>query len=315
MSDKNFSELKGLKSWRDVIEPHPEVARGRYKQAEFAVDLGQVVRGEGSGEYTEPVEFFRRTYLTSDLKTLLVEMLKRLALGTGEPIVQLKTSFGGCKTHSLLALYHLFGGKIRAEQSSAVREILDASQVEFLPKVHTAVIVGTWENPLKSTLWGEIAAQLSRSTGKPELHELIRENDEKGISPGVELLKKLFDSAGSCLILIDELVAYGRKLRLGEIESGGTFGNLMSFIQELTEVAKASKNSAVVVSIPESDAEITDDLGRQVLLQIEKFFGRVEFVWTPISTVEGYEIVRRRLFKPCRDEQAREQACSEFFSM
>lgn len=306
---------KILKSWREIIEPNSDVAAGRYRQAEFAADLGQVVRGEGSSEYTNPKEFFSRTYLTSGLKTLLVETLKRLTLGDGEPIIQLKTSFGGGKTHSLLALYHLFGGKIRAENSPAVMEILNAAEISSLPKVHTAVIVGTWENPLKSTLWGEIAAQLSKSTGNPELYEMIRENDENKISPGVELLRKIFDAAGSCLILIDELVAYGRKLQLKKVKDGGTFGNLMSFIQELTEAAKASKKSAVVVSIPESDAEIIDNLGRRVLQQTEKFFGRVEFVWSPITNVEGYEIVRRRLFKPCQDEEGRQKVCQAFFDM
>lgn len=303
-----------LKSWRDVIEPHTDVAQGRYKQAEFAADLAQVVRGEGSSEYVNPVEFFSRTYLTSGLKNLLVETLRRLTSGDGEPVIQLKTSFGGGKTHSLLALYHLFGGKIQAVQSSAVREILNAAQVEFLPKVHTAVIVGTWTNPLKSTLWGEIAEQLARSTGKPELYELIRENDEKKTAPGVETLREIFNAASPCLILIDEVVAYGRKLQQGEID-GGTFGNLLSFIQELTEAAKASKNSAVVVSIPESDAEVGDELGRQVLKQVEHYFGRIEFVWESATPVEGYEIVRRRLFKTCNDNQAREETCSAFFSM
>lgn len=168
---------------------------------------------------------------------------------------------------------------------------------------------------MRSTLWGEIATQLSRSTGNPELYEMIRENDEKAVSLGVELLKKFFDKAGNCLILIDELVAYGRKLSLKKIKSGGTFGNLMSFIQELTEAAKASRNTAVVVSIPESDVEIIDDSGRKVLEQIEKYIGRVESVWSPITTEEGYEIVRRRLFKPCRDEKARSEVCAVFFNM
>ncbi len=98
---KNFSPTpKTLKSWRDVMEPHPDVAHGRYKQAEFAADLAQVVRGEGSSEYTDPTEFFSRTYLTGGLKILLVETLKRLTSGDGEPVIQLKTSFGGGKTHS-----------------------------------------------------------------------------------------------------------------------------------------------------------------------------------------------------------------------
>ena len=38
------------------------MASGRYQQAEFAADLWQVHLGEGTDEYKNPVEFFRRTY-------------------------------------------------------------------------------------------------------------------------------------------------------------------------------------------------------------------------------------------------------------
>lgn len=307
------NKFENLKAWRDVIEPHPNVAKGNYKQSEFAADLAQVVRGEGSIEYTDPEEFFKRTYLTGGLKNLLSETLKRLSDGNGEPVIQLKTSFGGGKTHSLLSLYHLFGGKI-SQNNSQVQEVLKAANISFLPKVNTAVIVGTWENPLKSTIWGEIAAQLSTITGKPELYEMIRENDEKKVSPGVELLKNIFDAASPCLILIDEIVAYGRKLQDNKVD-GGTFGNLMSFIQELTEAAKASKRTAVVVSIPQSDIEVGDDNGKDILMQVEKYFGRIELVWSPVTVEEGYEIVRHRLFKDCTDEKARKETCDAFFSM
>jgi hypothetical protein len=40
-----------LKPWREVVIPHPDVASGRYQQAEFAADLWQVHLGEGSDEY------------------------------------------------------------------------------------------------------------------------------------------------------------------------------------------------------------------------------------------------------------------------
>ena len=315
MSKKNRgrnNKFENLKAWRNVIEPCQSVASGNYKQSEFAADLAQVVRGEGSIEYTDPEEFFNRTYLTGGLKNLLSETLKRLSTGNGEPVIQLKTSFGGGKTHSLLSLYHLFGGKINPENPQ-VQEVLKTAGISFLTKVNTAVIVGTWENPLKSTIWGEIAAQLSRVTGKPELYEMMRENDEKKISPGVALLKEIFEAASPCLILIDEIVAYGRKLQNNEI-AGGTFGNLMSFIQELTEAAKASKRTAVVVSIPQSDIEVGED-GKDILIQVENYFGRIELVWSPVTVEEGYEIVRHRLFKDCNDEKARQETCEAFFSM
>ena len=102
-----------LKPWREVVTPHKDVASGRYQQAEFAADLWQVHMGEGTDEYKKPVEFFRRTYLTESLKRLLVGAVQRLAGQGGDPVVQLQTNFGGGKTHSMLALYHLFSGQLR----------------------------------------------------------------------------------------------------------------------------------------------------------------------------------------------------------
>ena len=100
-----------LKPWREVVTPHADVASGRYQQAEFAADLWQVHLGEGTDEYRKPVEFFRRTYLTESLQQLLVNGVQRIAGKGGDPVVQLQTNFGGGKTHSMLALYHLFSGE------------------------------------------------------------------------------------------------------------------------------------------------------------------------------------------------------------
>src|SRR5271166_4089628 len=104
-----------LKPWREVVTPHKDVASGRYQQAEFAADLWQVHLGEGSDEYKNPAEFFRRTYLTESLKRLLVGGVRRVFGQGGDPVVQLQTNFGGGKTHSMLALYHLFGGAAPSE--------------------------------------------------------------------------------------------------------------------------------------------------------------------------------------------------------
>src|SRR5690606_3370621 len=103
----------GLKPWREVVQPHPDVASGRYIQAEFAADLSQVLAGTAEPEYQEPLEFFRRTYLTEGLLAMLVTGIKRLTAQGGDPVVQLQTTFGGGKTHSMLALYHLDGGQLK----------------------------------------------------------------------------------------------------------------------------------------------------------------------------------------------------------
>lgn len=72
-----------LKPWREVVTPHKDVASGRYQQAEFAADLWQVHLGEGTSEYRDPVEFFRRTYLTESLKGMLVGAVRRLGGNSG----------------------------------------------------------------------------------------------------------------------------------------------------------------------------------------------------------------------------------------
>ncbi len=109
-----------LNLWREVVMPHEDVASGRYQQAEFAADLWQVHLGEGTPEYRNPVEFFRRTYLSASLTEMLLGAVRRLTVGGGDSVVQLQTNFGGGKTHSMLALYHLFSGIAPTELAGIV---------------------------------------------------------------------------------------------------------------------------------------------------------------------------------------------------
>src|SRR5258706_299799 len=41
---------------------------------------------------------------------MLATALRRLSRQSADPVVELQTNFGGGRTHSLLALYHLFSG-------------------------------------------------------------------------------------------------------------------------------------------------------------------------------------------------------------
>ena len=317
--------VTGLKSWRDIIEPHPDVAQGRYKNAEFAADLAQVARGEGAYEYRDPVEFFSRTYVTEGMKGLLIQALRRVGGLDGEPVIQLKTAFGGGKTHSMLALYHLLRGRAALGRLPHIKALVDESGIGNLPLCRVAVLVGTALEPAKSkrpvnlpgttvnTLWGELAYQLAVESGNPKLYDIIKESDKKGVSPGSVALKALFDACGPCVILIDELVAYAKKLWKKDDLPAGTFDNLISFIQEITEAARASINSLVVASIPESNIEIGEEEGgHRALEAIEHTFGRMESIWKPVGANEGFEIVRRRLFLSCKDEAGRDAVCQAF---
>ncbi|MBU1235382.1 MAG: DUF499 domain-containing protein [Gammaproteobacteria bacterium] len=306
-----------LKPWREVVSPHKDVASGRYQQAEFAADLWQVHLGEGSDEYRKPVDFFRRTFLTKSLEQMLVGAVRRLSGNGGDPVVQLQTNFGGGKTHSMLALYHLFSG-IAPSELLGLDVVLKESGVEKLPAVRRVVLVGNKispGNPAKKpdgtvvrTLWGELAWQL----GGKKAFERIRADDENATSPG-DVLRELFNEYGPCLILIDEWVAYARQLHDQSDLPAGSFETHFSFAQALTESAKLAKSCLLVVSLPASDTsgsphaqaedvEVGGERGRAALDRLRNSIGRVEASWRPASAEEGFEIVRRRLFEPMVDQ-------------
>lgn len=317
-----------LPPWREVATPHKDVREGRYQQAEFAADLWQVYLGEGSREYREPAEFFRRTYLTGSLKNLLANGLRRLSEGGGDPVVQLQTNFGGGKTHSMLALFHLFSGA-GAGEMLGVDELMTDEGLGALPaNVRRVVLVGNKISPGKPsvkedgtevrTLWGELAWQLG---GRPA-YDRIREDDERGTSPG-DALRILMNEYGPALILIDEWVAYARQLH-DEVElPGGNFETHFSFAQVLTESAKLAGKCLLVISLPSSDTASEQDdeevgglRGRQALARLKNVIGRVEASWSPATTEEGFEIVRRRLFEPMtdRDQFTRRDAVARAFA-
>lgn len=318
---------QNLPSWRTVMQPHPDVAEGRYRAAEFAADLAQVSRGEGAFEYRDPVEFFARTYVTEGMAGLLTESLQRIAGKGGEPVIQLKTAFGGGKTHSMLALYHMVHSVNNVDRIPSLKPILERAGLDKLPKANVAVLVGTALDPTRkknpanlpgytvNTIWGEMAYQLVTSAGRPDLYAIIRDADRKGVSPGSENLKNLLNECGPCLILMDELVAYAKKIYGVDGLPAGSYDNFITFIQEITEAARASDNSIVVASIPESDIEIGGEAGKTALSTIEHTFGRMESIWKPVAANEGFEVVRRRLFLECKNPAAREAVCNAFSRM
>ena len=311
-----------LKPWREVVTPHPDVASGRYQQAEFAADLWQVHLGEGTDEYRKPAEFFRRTYLTESLRHLLVGAVERLSGKGGDPVVQLQTNFGGGKTHSMLALYHLFSGA-NPSDLAGVDEVMAAAGVAKLPTARRVVLVGNKISPgnpatkpdgtVVRTLWGELAWQL----GGKEAFARVAKDDENATSPG-DVLRELFRNYGPCLILIDEWVAYARQLHDAADLPGGSFETQFTFAQVLTESAKLADNCLLVISLPASDTmgspytqaddvEVGGIRGREALDRLRNVIGRVESSWRPASAEEGFEIVRRRLFEPLSGSEAFKQ--------
>lgn len=299
--------LKGLSPWRSIATPHPDVAAGRYRQAEFAADLAQVARGEGAKEYVDPREFFARTYLTEGLRLLLTGALRRLTGAGGESVVDLQTTFGGGKTHSMLALWHLVDSSTPVTSLPGLEGVITEAKVSALPKVTRAAIVGTALSPITPrivegteirTLWGELAWRL----GGAAAFATVADADRTGVPPGADALRALLAAHAPVVVLIDEWVTYAR-LQWGKDDlPGGTFDAALSFAQQLTGAVDQVPGALLVVSLPSSAIEVGGEGGQKALASLKHVVHRVDAPWRPAAAQESFEIVRRRLFEPLTPE-------------
>ena len=317
-----------LKSWREVIRPNTDVIEGSFRKSEFAADLQEVFEGRAkTPEYGETEIFFNQTYITPGLKALLINTLKRLGSKGGNPVIQLKTGFGGGKTHSLIALYHLVKGinilrELPAESEyvrlrEEIDEIMD--EAEWNPdtplNANVSVLVGTYlsttdadetkqGDPL-NTLWGMMADQLGGQDG----YNIVRKAAREGTAPGGNQLDALFEHVGPSVILIDELVAYVRNVQ------GVTRESIYTFFQAVTESVKRSENVTLVATLPEGQVHAGGEGGMTALDTLEAILERVDAVSIPLEVDNAFEVVRRRLFSNEIDETERDLTCEAFRKM
>lgn len=326
-----------MKPWREVVVPRPDVLSGTAQQAEFAADLVAVRNGIAVAEYQDAAAFFDRTYITEGMRLLLTQVIERLSGRGGEPVIQLQTSFGGGKTHTMIAVYHLVTRTVPLSALAGIQPLLTQAGVMDVPKAAVAVLDGNGLAPNEAklygkqrvnTLWGNLAWQLGGAEG----YALVSASDGSGTSPGKTVLQELLTRFAPCVILIDELVAYVRQFVPSERYLGGTYDSNMSFLQALTEAVKQVPEAVLLVSLPQSDVEAGSTRAVEIrkrleqlldqeqirqqsanaLKALEKTVGRVHAIWKPVDIEESFEIVRSRLFQPVHDPLARDAVCRAF---
>jgi hypothetical protein len=314
--EKKTKSGKALKPWIEVALPHADVLANRFKESEFAADLFAVDAGHASDEYTRPEEFYRITFLTEGLKRVLTTSLQRLGGVGGDPVIGLQTAFGGGKTHTMLAAYHLTTAD-NLDLLDGVGDLAKVAGIKNWKRPKVAVFVGSSKGtdaslvmsggPKVRTLWGYIAWRLAGDEGLA----LVAESEKAETNPGSELMVEVLKLSGPSLILLDELVAYARQLPEDRFEA------FLSFVQSLTEAAKMVPGALVIGSLPESDLEAGGEKGALALRRLQTVFGRVHSPWLPASGDETYEIIRRRLFQPldAEGEKARDDTVKAFHQL
>ena len=263
-----------MKAFHTIAVPHQDILDGRLTMDVFAADLWEVFKERGPEEYKDSEEFFKKTYKTQGLNALLALVEKRLQGKGGDPVIQIQTPFGGGKTHSLIAMYHL------AKKWNA----------------NPVVIVGTALSS-KDSLWELIEQQLTGNVKK--LQGMV--------APGREALREVLDENQPVLLLMDEVLQYITKAATVKIQESTLAAQAIAFMQELTEVVGTLERVCLVVSLPSSVIEHYDERAERLFQQLQKVAGRVEKIYTPVQEDEITQVIRSRLFSRIDTENARKQ--------
>lgn len=294
-----------MEPWYKVTIPRKEVRKGRsFNPDEFAIHLEQVVAKTAPEDYREPRHFFSRTCFTRALREHIGMVLRRLSGETANtaPVMTLITQFGGGKTHTLTALYHLATGSAKAVEFSGVASLIEEAGIASLPSAKVAVFVGNAWDPQegRETPWIDVARQLAGEKGVSELGSAARSTP-----PGTEALNRVFRAAGGpVLLLFDEVLNFLNRHR-------AMADHFHAFLQNLTVATTGTTHGAAVISLPRSQVEMTDwDMQWQD--RITKVVRRVAKDLIANDETEISEVIRRRLFDDVGSEKIRKNVAREY---
>ncbi len=293
-----------MEAWYKVVSPRKELREGRsLDPSEFAVHLEQVVSGKAPDDYKKADKFFARNYFSKALIEYCGIVLRRLNGVTTNtaPVLSLITQFGGGKTHTLTALYHLCSNGAAGKKFSGVPEMMMAAGVKEIPNAKIAVFVGnSWDAKSFETPWLDIAYQLAGKKGVEALGD-----EAKKRAPGTKAIGELLSLVNEpVLLLFDETLNY-----LGRYPQQAT--QFHSFVQNLTVALTSAKNAVGIFSLPASPTEMTEDL-REWQDKLTKVVGRVGKDLVASDASEVSEIVRRRLFEDAGRDSMRKAVARQY---
>lgn len=300
-----------LKPWIEQVALHPDVLSDSFSEDIFALDLGpladRVLFGikpskEPPVVYRDPEQFFRSSYLTSGLRSLLHDVLDRLSGRPGNPVLKLLTPFGGGKSHTLAALLHA------AHNRKALNVIPEGRDLSDPGKVRIGAIDGQFfgattgkevpgANFRARTMWGWIAWSLGGKDG----YQLLRAEDEARVAPGGDTLLQLL-AEGPNLILLDEVLEYLISAGGIRVEKTTLRDETLSFLKRLTVAVANTNNTALVFSLQSSKRESLEYLN--LLQTVDHLAARKDQRREPVEGNEILSVIQRRLLAKLPEAEA-----------
>ncbi len=290
-----------IRPWVEVVSLHPDVVSENFSEDIFALDLGPLADGNPNvpAVYKDPEHFFRASYLTTGLRSLLQDVLSRLSGGTGNRILKLVTPFGGGKSHTLAALLH------SARNRSALDVVPEAKGLPKPGKVRTAVFDGQFfdatngkqipgENFRARTVWGWIAWSLGGKKG----YQVLKDQDEARVAPGGDEILALL-AEGPNLILLDEVLNYLISAGGVKVHDTTLRDECLTFLQRLTVAVGNTNNTALVFSLQSSKRETLEYVN--LLQTVDHLAARKDQRREPVEGNEILSVIQRRLLAKIPD--------------
>jgi uncharacterized protein len=301
-----------LRNWLDVADPHQDIADGSFDESLFAADLGLVARGRGPDDYLTPAVFAGKTYLTANLKAALVEIGNRLS---GDPaaaaVHRMQTEFGGGKTHTMLAAYHLFGSPNKVEHTKLARDLAGLLKSGSLPKAKVAVLDGSvmladpetmGDGTVVHTFLGHFAWQLGGAEG----HAIVKAQDEGLRGTSTPQMVDLLERYSPCLVLMDETLEYLNKTLEVRSNEGSLAATTLTVIKELATAASNVRGACALATLTSSRMEDYSTVaGQEMQERLSMVVGRTENIVTPVEGDDIFPILHTRLFDTIGDEKDR----------
>jgi hypothetical protein len=291
-----------IRPWVEEVSLHPDVLSENFSEDIFALDLGPLADGNPNVPvvYRDPEHFFRASYLTKGLRSLLEDVLSRLSGGGGNRVLKLVTAFGGGKSHTLAALLHA------ARNRKALDVLPEAEGLARPPNVRTAVFDGQFfdastgkavpgEDFRARTMWGWLAWSLGGKKG----YEHLRAQDEDRVAPGADEIISLLGNEPN-LILLDEVLNYLISAGGVKIHQTTLRDETMTFVQRLTAAVGNTPNTALVFSLQSSKRESLEYVN--LLQTVDHLAARKDQRREPVEGNEILSVIQRRLLAKIPEE-------------
>ena len=290
-----------IRPWTQVVRLHPDVESESTAISTYAIDLGALVMKDPyvPPTYRDAHAFFRATHLTSGIKRLIEEVAERLSGKEGNRVLQLRSPFGGGKSHTLAALYYSVKERKALEDTVPEMKALpnpEAVRIAVFDGEKFDAVSGKEVDGQKiQTMWGWVAYQLGD-------YDLVKEHDQKRIAPGGDLVKRILLEKPT-LLLLDEVLRYLERA-MGERVGDSTLARqALDFIGTLTTEVSGSRNSCLVYSLQASAREAYGNV--DLLSILDHYAARVDAKREPIIGDEIFPVLRKRLLaEPPSEEMA-----------